>query len=306
MRASIDGARDFDALRSGLARAYADTSPRALAGRLVRGLALCELAAYLSIVQGYPAEVRALELNASSRWRVPALFTRAVEWFRKKVDDATAVPVQWEVGERAQRRAGPVAAAAPLDAANRLIRHIESQRDKGAPLEQVKTELRHALSDHGLTPGARPLVESEPIREELQTAFAQGRREILSLDFYRAAYPFWRYNSVLDDRTTEGCRELNGLVLPAKDPRWVGFTPPRHWRCRAHLDAITHSEGVKAPKRKPIEQYAGEGTFATLNEEWEPRPENYPPDLWEIYVAAKGIESPHIELDGPWWRKGEQ
>ena len=81
---------------------------------------------------------------------------------------------------------------------------------------------------------------------------------------------------------------------------------PRHWRCRAHLEAITHSEGVKAPKRRPIEEYAGEGTFATLNEEWEPRPGNYPPDLWEIYAAAKGIESPHIELDGPWWRKGQE
>ena len=122
----------------------------------------------------------------------------------------------------------------------------------------------------------------------------------------RRVNPFWRYNSVLDDRTTEGCRELNGLVMPAKDPRWPGFTPPRHWRCRAHLEAITHSEGVKAPKRRPIEEYAGEGTFATLNEEWEPRPGNYPPDLWEIYAAAKGIESPHIELDGPWWRKGQE
>ena len=112
MRASIDGARDFDALRSGLARAYADTSPRALAGRLVRGLALCELAAYLSIVQGYPPRCA----RSSSTHPAAGAYQRcsrcAVEWFPKKVDDATAVPVQWEVGERAQRRAGPVAAAA--------------------------------------------------------------------------------------------------------------------------------------------------------------------------------------------------
>ena len=121
MRASIDGARDYEMLRAGLARAHSDVSSQALAGRLVRALALAELAAYLSIVRGYPAEVRALELNAAGRWRVPALFARAVEWFRRKVDDATTVPVQWEVGERAQRRAGPVAAAAHLDAANRLI-----------------------------------------------------------------------------------------------------------------------------------------------------------------------------------------
>ena len=125
-----------------------------------------------------------------------------------------------------------------------------------------------------------PLVESEPIREELQTAFAQGRREILSLDFYRAAYPFWRYNSVLDDRTTEGCRELNGLVLPAKDPA-LGRVHAAAALALPGAPGRDHAQrGVKAPKRKPIEQYAGEGTFATLNEEWEPRPENYPPDLW--------------------------
>ena len=157
-----------------------------------------------------------------------------------------------------------------------------------------------------MTPGARPLVESEPIREELQTAFAQGRREILSLDFYRAAYPFWRYNSVLDDRTTEGCREAQRAGDASQGPTLAWLHAAAALALPRAFEAITHSEGVKAPKRRPIEEYAGEGTFATLNEEWEPRPGNYPPDLWEIYAAAKGIESPHIELDGPWWRKGQE
>jgi SPP1 gp7 family putative phage head morphogenesis protein len=239
----------------------------------------------------------------TSRWRVPGVFAKAVAWFVRKVDDASAVPVQYEVAKRAERRAQILAPAAHLDAAARLVRHVEARRAEGQPDEDTRTELHAALTDLGLTPGAKPAVESEPIREELQVAFARTRHGVLELDFYRAAYPFWRFNAVLDDRTTQGCRALNGLTMPAKDERWAGFVPPRHWRCRSHLDAVVHSEGVNAPKRKPIAEYAGEGTFATLNEEWEPRPGNYPPDLWDIYAAAKDIESPHIELAGPWWRK---
>lgn len=303
MRAALDEPREHTQLRAGLARAYQDAAVQPMAQRLAEQLALAELAGYLSIVAGYPVEVRPKLLNASRIWRTPGIFKRAVQWFRDKVDAATSVPVQYEIAERAAKRAAPLAAAAHLDTAARLIKHAESRAEQGAHVDEVKTELRRALDDLGLKPKAAPLVESVPLREELQAAFSVARREVLSLDFYRAAYPFWRYNSVLDTRTTEGCRALNGLVLPAKDPRWVGFTPPRHWNCRAHIEAIVHSEGVNAPKRQPIEKYAGEGTFATLKEEWEPRPGNYPPDLFDIYAEARDIADPHIEVTGPWWRK---
>ena len=148
-----------------------------------------------------------------------------------------------------------------------------------------------------------PVVSHPIIIEETQSRFARTRETILSLDFYRAAYPFWRYSAILDDRTTVGCKALDGLTMPASDPRWVGFVPPRHWHCRAHVVAVVHSEGVNAKKTAPDEQYAGDGSFGTLVDEWEPKPGSYPKDLWDIYAEAKGIASPHIELEGAWWKK---
>lgn len=288
-------------LRAAIVSAYANSPVEPIAMRLAERLALAELAGYLSVLQDYQGD--SLRMNTGG-WRPPNLFAKAAAWFRRKVDDASAVPVQFEIVEKAQRRAADLAPAAHLDTAARLLKHVESRRASGAPDEDTRAEIRAALLDLSLDPSKRPAVESEPIREELQVALSRTRHSILSLDFYRVAYPFWRYSSVLDDRTTEGCRALDGLTMPAKDERWLGFVPPRHWRCRAHLLAVVHSVGAQAKKTAPDEQYSGVGTFATLNEEWEPRPGNYPEDLWEIYAASKGIVSPHIELDGPWWRKG--
>jgi SPP1 gp7 family putative phage head morphogenesis protein len=179
-----------------------------------------------------------------------------------------------------------VCVAAQLDTANRLRRRVDALEKRGATIPEAKSELNDVLRDLGCEPARAP---QPVIQEEIQKRFARTRSEILSLDFYRAAYPFWRYVATLDERTTQGCRALDGLTMPASDPQWVGFVPPRHWRCRAHVVAVVHSVGAQARKTQPDEQYAGDGSFGTLIEEWEPRPGDYPQDLWEIYAARKSL-----------------
>lgn len=301
-RAALAGADTYEQLRAALVEPYRAADATAFAQRLADQMALAELAGYLSIIEGYPLEVR-LFLNADGRWRVPALFEKAVSWFRKRVDKTFGAPVAYEVGRAIPPRAVEVARATQIDTTARLLRHAESRAKQGAQPTEISHELRAVLAELGLSAGGAPALDAPPVREQLQSSFAHTRVQVLGLDFYRAAYPGWRYTSVLDESTTAGCRALNGLVMPAKDPRWVGFTPPRHWKCRAHIEAVDDSTMTQATKRNPPPEFAGEGTFGTLIEAWEPRPGNYPPDLWEIYAASAGIESPHIELDGPWWRK---
>lgn len=302
MRAGLYEAADYQQLRSALVDAYRRAAAAAYAQRLAEMLSLAELAGYLSILEDHPLEPR-LFMNAGSRWGVPALLDKAVSWFRRRIERAASVPVEYQIGKQAQARAPDLARATQLDTTARLVRHTERAEKSAAPIEQTKTELRQVLEDLGLTPGGSPLTEALPVRESLQESFARTRVEVLSVDFYRAAYPHWRYTSVLDERTTQGCYALNGLVMPAKDPRWVGFTPPRHWNCRSHIEAVVDSVAAQAQKRSPPPEYAGEGSFGTLRDSWEPRPGNYPEDLWQIYAASAGIGEPHIEIPGPWWRK---
>ena len=298
-QAALAQAEDFDGLRFAITETYRRSLPDRLAQRIAEALLLAELAGAYSVVLDNPGGGDSL-LTLNSGWRIPRLFRAAAEWLSKRIERAASVPVVYEFAQQPNRRAPVVAAAAQLDTANRLRRRVDALEKRAATMPEAKSELDDLLRDLGCEPARAP---QPVIQEEVQKRFARTRSEILSLDFYRAAYPFWRYVATLDERTTQGCRALDGLTMPASDPRWVGFVPPRHWRCRAHVVAVVHSVGAQARKTQPYEQYAGDGSFGTLIEEWEPKPGDYPQDLWEIYAAAKGITSPHVELEGTWWRK---
>lgn len=47
------------------------------------------------------------------------------------------------------------------------------------------------------------------------------------------------YSAVLDDSTTEICRELNGLKLATDNEAWDTLRPPNHYNCRSLLIPIT-------------------------------------------------------------------
>jgi SPP1 gp7 family putative phage head morphogenesis protein len=49
----------------------------------------------------------------------------------------------------------------------------------------------------------------------------------------------FQYSAVLDDRTTEICRELDGKVFRPGDPALDQVKPPNHFNCRSVLVPIT-------------------------------------------------------------------
>lgn len=48
-------------------------------------------------------------------------------------------------------------------------------------------------------------------------------------------FPFWEYKTAGDDKVREEHRKLDGLVLPANDPRWDKIFPPNGWNCRCFV-----------------------------------------------------------------------
>jgi len=72
------------------------------------------------------------------------------------------------------------------------------------------------------------------------------------------------YAAVLDDSTTEICRELNGTVLEADDPAWDDIRPPNHFNCRSVLVPITADDNWdgktdKVPDVKPATGFGAGG-----------------------------------------------
>lgn len=48
----------------------------------------------------------------------------------------------------------------------------------------------------------------------------------------------YRYNAILDDRTTDLCRSLHDLIFPKADPRVGIYRPPNHHQCRSYYDYV--------------------------------------------------------------------
>jgi SPP1 gp7 family putative phage head morphogenesis protein len=63
-------------------------------------------------------------------------------------------------------------------------------------------------------------------------------------------FPFIRFDSVIDENSSEICPPLDGVVLHIDDPRVDEYMPPRHFGCRSTWDkqAYGSSEHVELPQ----------------------------------------------------------
>ena len=75
-------------------------------------------------------------------------------------------------------------------------------------------------------------------------ALNKGRQ--VTFDKYQKDIFAYRYTAVIDGRTTDYCRALDGRVFQANDPQYAMLTPPNHYNCRSFWTEIlnTESKGV--------------------------------------------------------------
>jgi SPP1 gp7 family putative phage head morphogenesis protein len=79
------------------------------------------------------------------------------------------------------------------------------------------------------------------------------------------------YSAILDSRTTEICRHLDGRIYPATSDQWNSIRPPNHFNCRSLLvpvtvidtevvgkDAIPGTRNSRPPTIEPQSGFGGE------------------------------------------------
>jgi SPP1 gp7 family putative phage head morphogenesis protein len=55
-------------------------------------------------------------------------------------------------------------------------------------------------------------------------------------------FPYWEYRTAGDDKVRPEHAALNGIILPANDPRWDKIWPPNGWNCRCDVLARMRHE----------------------------------------------------------------
>ena len=59
------------------------------------------------------------------------------------------------------------------------------------------------------------------------------------------------YSAIMDDVTTDICRELDQSMYPKNDPIWNTITPPNHFNCRSFLAPVLTWEYDRADVSEP-------------------------------------------------------
>jgi SPP1 gp7 family putative phage head morphogenesis protein len=223
-------------------------------------------------------------------------FIEAVAWFRRRVPvtDAELATLEADAAEKAFWVSG----AAELDLVEEVWEALDAAIEKGETLEQFRAKVFDRLSTAWVGTVANPAARLEVIfRTNVQLAYSKGRVAQLQEPAIAKVHPFWKFSSVLDARTSDICKPLNGMVLEADNPWWQSHTPPLHHQCRSTIIGLTNRAAQRVGvTQKPPDTKAAEG-FGSLEdaEQWRPDPMKAPPPLRRIYrkkVAAAGRTSP--------------
>lgn len=87
------------------------------------------------------------------------------------------------------------------------------------------------------------------LQTEYRTAIASSQMAAKwqQIQSQKESFPLLRFDAVLDDRTTELCKSLDGVVRPIDDAFWNSYYPPNHFNCRSDVRQLREGEADITP-----------------------------------------------------------
>lgn len=212
----------------------------------------------------------------------PSLLTALdamLDFLREKVVMPAEEFYQLEASSRA--RAFTVSGVADLDLVTDVWEAIDQAVVNGETLEDFRDRVGDQLEE--AWGGENPWRLETIFRTNMQTAYSAGRQ--VQNKQVRETHPYIRYDVVEDDRTSDICDALVGVVVRADSEFAATHHTPLHHGCRTDEVAITaeeaHELGITDDDDAP-EVEPDEGFGASL-EDWEPDLSSRPADLANIY-----------------------
>lgn len=134
-----------------------------------------------------------------------------------------------------------------------------------AELQQLNQLYRESKSPADFMEKARQVTEvfnKTWARTEYNTAgqIAESTATYNRLIAQTELFPYWEYRTAGDEKVREEHRKLDGVILPANDPRWQKIYPPNGWNCRCYVvPRMSHEvEGIDlAAMRQRVDDYFG-------------------------------------------------
>lgn len=220
----------------------------------------------------------------------PQRFEEATKAFRARVpmtDD------EWDALEAAEREfAFKVSNVAQADMVAQVWEALAAAIENGETLDDFGARVGDLLTQSW--GGADPGLLENIFRTNGLQAYSAGRHEIFTAPTVKRARPYWRFDAIKDDRTTEICAECDGVIVAQDDRWWDDHVPGLHFQCRSHVTALSEKEAQREgitrhpPAIKAMEGFGRRPTNA--GRDWTPDLLGYPKEI--ASELADRIEEP--------------
>lgn len=111
----------------------------------------------------------------------------------------------------------------------------------GGTKKDFVEEYQATRKENGLDPAENHRAEAL-FRTETMRAYGAGRTRSLNDPEVKGAFPMWQYVAIMDDRTRDEHRALNGYSAPPDDPIWLSKTPPWDHNCRCDIIPLSRRQ----------------------------------------------------------------
>ena len=116
-----------------------------------------------------------------------------------------------------------------LEITTRLFDSMKKSLENGTTFKQWVKDCEEAINKAGL--GKQGYYLENVYRTNMMTQYSIGnfkqQMEVVE------DYPYWEYSAIEDNRTSNICRQLDGVVKKYDDPFWSAYYPPNHFHCRS-------------------------------------------------------------------------
>jgi len=177
----------------------------------------------------------------------PLPFDEAIRFLKARVSLTKA---EWAALEpKLAFRAFTMAKLTQCDYIEAVRGRLVNALEKGEGFEQLWGDVKAIADTDGST--IKPGYWETVYRTNVQTAYNAGRR----MQFDRDPPSALALMVLDDERTSDICRPLAGLVLPYNHPFWEDHWPPFHFNCRTTVRAIYDYEVGQVPVQNvPMKQ----------------------------------------------------
>lgn len=165
------------------------------------------------------------------------------------------VPVQRELLVEYMRKAFTIAGGVSEALLSQAKNEIRKGIIRGAAYSVIESAINDVFEPYYLTE-IDPVVGTSArlhniVRTNMSEAYNTGRMNLYKDPEVEGFVRAFEYSSVLDDRTTDFCRQWHAKVLKKDDPRWSQMLPPNHYQCRSVLIPIVQGEEFEETKSAP-------------------------------------------------------